>query len=287
MTVQATHNSISDSGFDKEAYTGLRGRTCRYCGDASAALEIELAPGDVLTVTAAQVRNLFADLGAFNWLLEDCLGMAPRMSLIESIKAAARVRRMRRSDRRARTGRNDPYASLVSARFRAWLDEHAKALWGRPLDNEQAACLQGVFAGEGLLPFEGDRPGEFPAADPLASLRALQGSRVIYEEDRRFIVAELYAVTTSERDPDQVSLFLRNLSLPGFCQEFPAEFTAGGSLKATSLGFGMIHGYMGTWSLITSPRAVERLVAAAPGLDRKGLLDACRQVQFGRAPKVY
>jgi len=82
-------------------------------------------------------------------------------------------------------------------------------------------------------------------------------------------------------------VFLRNLNLPGFCQGFPSEFTAGGSLEATSMGLGMIHGYMGTWGLITSPRAVELLIAAAPSLDRRHLLEECRRLQFGKAAQVY
>jgi len=40
--------------FEKEAYTGIKGRLCRYAGDADRGIHIELAPGNVLKVTLAQ-----------------------------------------------------------------------------------------------------------------------------------------------------------------------------------------------------------------------------------------
>ncbi len=283
----APGKSSPDSPLPKKAYTGLPGRLCRYTGDAASALQIELSPGDVLAITATQVRQLFDDLGAFNCLLEDCPGMVERTSPLDWIKVVARDRRHRKTRRGLPTWRKDPYHWLVSTRLRAWLNNHSETLWGRSLSDEEAACLQGVLCGEGLLPLENDRPGEFPSASIATSLHALRGHRVIYEESRRFVGAELVALTMSDRDPDQVDLFLRNLNLPGFAQEFPPEFTAGGSLKATIMGVGMIYGYMGIWGLITSPRAVERLIAAAPRLNRKQLLEECRRLQFRRGQKVY
>jgi hypothetical protein len=85
--------------FDKEAYTGVAGRLCRYAGNAERGLHIELAPGDVLNVTAAQIKKIFADLSAFNLLLQDPLGMHESPNIVESIKAAARARRDRRANR--------------------------------------------------------------------------------------------------------------------------------------------------------------------------------------------
>jgi hypothetical protein len=267
--------------FDKEAYTGIAGRHCRYTGDPDQGIHIELSPGDVLTVTAAQIKQIFTDLSAYNLLLEDTIGLQQSPNILESIKAVARARRDRRANRANAKSQGDPFSRLVSARFAAWLNAHDAGFWNRSIGNQQAAYMQAAFCGEGLLPLETDRPGEFPIADILTSLRALVGKRVIYEDKGGFALVELRSVTCEPSHPDQVYLILSNLNGPGFSPEFPAMFSAGGSLETTYMNHGAIHGYMGTWKLITSPKAVARICELAPGSDRRQLLRVCRNVEYG------
>lgn len=268
--------------FDKEAYTGLIGRYCRYRGDAGNGIEIELSPGDVLAVTATQIQQIFADLSALNLLLEDPSGLHRSPTIVQSIKAAARARRDRRANRANPQSRGDPFSHLVSPRFAAWLNAHDIALWNRHIGNQQAVCMQAAFCGEGLLPLEMDRPGDFPIADLLTSLQALVGRRVIYEESRRFALVELSSsVTYGSEGVNQIFLTLTNLCAPGFSLEFPSHFRVGGSCDATSMSHGAICGYMDTWKLITSPRAVARICEQAPGLNRYDLLKVCRKVEYG------
>jgi hypothetical protein len=263
----------------KEAYTGVAGRLCRYVGDADNGLQIELSPGDLLTVTPAQIQQIFADLSAYNRLLEDTRGLHESPSIIQSIKAAARARRDAQANRANPESRRDPFSHLVSPRFAAWLNANDLACWNRSIGNQQAAYLQAAFCGEGLLPLQTNRPGDFPVAGILTSLQALVGKRVIYEERPGFALVELMSVTTT--DSDQVYLTLSNLEAPGFAADFPERFGAGGSLEDTHMSDGAIAGYMGTWKLITSPRAVARICELAPELDRRGLWKLCRKVEYG------
>ena len=267
--------------FDKEAYTGVAGRLCRYAGDTERGLHIELAPGDVLNVTAAQIQQIFADLSAFNLLLQDPLGLRESRSIVESIKAAARARRDRPANRANPHSRGDPFSWLVSLRFADWLNAHDVTCWNRSIGNQQAAYIQAAFCGEGLLSLNTDRAGDFPVANILTSLRALVGQRVIYEDKAGFALVDLSSVTSGPSDPNQVYLILSNLNGSGFSPEFPATFSAGGSLESTSMSHGAISGYMGTWKLITSPRAVAQICERAPGLDRSQLLKLCRKVECG------
>jgi hypothetical protein len=266
---------------DKEAYTGIAGRHCRYRGNADTGFQIELAPGDILTVTSAQITQIVADLSAFNLLLEDTVGLNRLPDPVEAIKAAARARRDARTNRSKRQSPGDPFHHLVSPRFAAWLNDHDMEFWTHRIDSQQAVYVQAALCGEGLLPFEMDRPGDFPIADLLTSLRALVGQRVIYEEARRFALVELTSVTSGADDADQVSLTFSNLDAPGFSSAFPPTFSAGGSLDATSMGYGTVCGYMGTWQLITSPKAVARICKQAPDLNRQDLLKLCRQLAHG------
>jgi len=267
--------------FDKEAYTGIAGRHCRYRGDACSGIQIEFTPGDILAVTSAQITQIFADLSAFNLLLEEPLGLTGSPDPVEAMKADARARRHARANRSNSQAPGDPFRHLVSPRFAAWLHAHEMQLWDRRLGYQQAAYIQAAFCGEGLLPFEMDHPGDFPIADLLTSLRALVGHRVIYEEARRFALAQLISVTSGADDADEVSLTFVKLDAPGFSPEFPSTFTAGGSLDDTTLGYGTACGYMGTWQLITSPKAVARICEQAPGLSRQELLKLCRQIAHG------
>jgi hypothetical protein len=281
MTQESTDQRPLTLLFNKEAYTGIAGHLCRYRGDAATGIKIEVAPGDILAVTPAQIRQIFADLGAFNLLLEDPLGLRRSPDIVDSIKVAARARRDRRANRSNRQSRGDPFSHLICSRFAAWLNDHAVALWNRTISDQEAASIQAAFSGEGLLPFEMNRPGDFPVADVLTSLQALVGQRVIYEEARRFALVELSKIRSGPETPGQVYLTLSNLHAPGFSTEFPAEFSAGGNLEETRIDLGSVSGYLSTWKLITSPRAVQRICELAPGLDRVGLLKACRTVEFG------
>jgi hypothetical protein len=271
----------SPPALDKEAYTGIAGRHCRYRGDADRGIQVELSPGDILTVTSAQITQIFADLSAFNLLLEDTLGVNRAPDPVESIKVAARARLEGRANRSKPKVRVDPFRHLVCPRFAAWLEAHDVALWNRRINAQGAAYIQAAFSGEGLLPFEMDRPGGFPVADLLTALHALVGHRVVYEESRRFALVELLSVTVGSDNSDHVFLTFSNLDAPGFSPEFPPTFRAGGSLDATTVNYGAVSGYMGIWQLITSPKAVARICEQAPGLNRQDLLKLCRQVEHG------
>jgi len=264
---------------DKEAYTGVAGRLCRYTGDAARGLHIELAPGDVLNVTAAQIQEIFVDLSAFNLLLQDTPGSRESRSIVGSIKAAARARRDARANRANPQSPGDPFSWLVSPRFADWLNSHDEALWNRSIGNQEAAYIQAAFCGEGLLPLNSNRPGDFPVADILTSLRALVGQRVIYEDRPGFALVELSSVHSDPRDPDQVNLTLVNLNAAGFSPKFDPTFSVGGSLECTSMSHGAISGYMGTWKLITSPKAVGLIEKQAPGLDGRQLWQFCRKLE--------
>jgi hypothetical protein len=284
-TVKGSSAALS---LDKEGYTGVTGRLCRYAGDAERGLHIEFAPGDVLNVTAAQIKQIFADLSEFNLLLQDPRGLRDSGNFMGTIKAVARARRDHRANRANPQARGDPFSRVVSTRFAAWLNAHDVAFWNRSIGNQQAAYLQAAFCGEGLLPLATDRPGDFPIADILTSLRALVGQRVIYEEVRTFALVELTSVTSCSSDPDQVYLTLSNLNGAGFSSDYPPKFSAGGSLQSTSMSCGAIGGYMGIWKLITSPNAVATICERAPGLDRNQLLKLCRKVEYGERPSsVY
>jgi len=228
-----------------------------------------------------QIKRIFSDLSAFNLLLQDPPGLQASPSIVESVKAAIRARRDARANRANPQTRGDPFSRVVSPRFAAWLNAHDITLWNRSIGNQSAAYIQAAFCGAGLLPLNGDRPGEFPIANILTSLRPLVGQRVIYEDQGGFALVELRSVTCEPSDADQVYLILSNLDGVGFSPEFPATFSAGGSLESTSMSTGAITGYMDTWKLITSPKAVARICDLAPGSDRRGLLKICRNVEYG------
>jgi hypothetical protein len=274
--------------FDKEAYTGIPGRMCRYAGEAATGLSVDLAPGDVLTVTPEQVRVIFSELGSFNRLLEECLGSRPTVGFIERVKAEARARRARRATRVPRDLPRRPFDHLVSPRFRQWLEQHSATVFGRPLGAEAALLIQAVFGGEGLLPMNMDRPGDFPVADAATSLRGLTGRRVIYEEGREFMAVDVRAVTTTGEGEEQLHVSLHNLHLPGFATTFPDDFSVGGQAGQISIGEGTAAAYMGIWAMITGPVAVEKIVAAASsGLNRKALLKVCRDMTRASSGNTY
>lgn len=259
-----------EAGFDRQVVAGEVGKVCRYRGSAAAGFVIELAPGDVLSVTPDQVRALWAASAADNIVLRECPGYRSR--------ASGFVGFMRRwlswlgSWSRAQpSSRPVGVAPLPASRL---TPENAAAVLGRSVDREGVACIQSVLAAEGL-----------PAAGPDVATAALGlvGRTVIYEEGGDVLAVELIDVTTGGPDGGQLRLHFRNLSLPGFATNFPAEFTAGGSAAETWMRSGSVAGYMGIWSLITGPGAVERIVDLARRVvGRRALRLECRRLTRDR-----
>ena len=252
----------------KEVSTGIPGHTCRYSGDAQTGLTLDIAPNDVLAVSPEQIRAMFAALGSRNMLLEDCSGFRPKVSPTQIMQWLVRPGRRTRPVRQG---------------FADWLYENSPAVFGRPLGDEHAVRIQAALAGEGLLALSCDSPAAFPHLDMPTALQALVGQRVIHEDSRRFVAAELCRVFTTGNGPDaQVYLSMENLFLPGFQADYPRDFTAGGLIEATHMRPGMVSGYMGMWATVTSPRTVDRIIEfAATCHSRNALLTECRRQVFG------
>jgi hypothetical protein len=262
--------------FDKEAYVGVPGRTCSYRGDAAHGLQIQVSPEDVLAISAEQIQSIFAALAAHNPLDEECYGFR----LIQTREPVA-LRWFKRLASPWRS-RMEAYARLVSPRFWSWLQENSVAAFGRPLSEEQAMCIQGVFGGEGLLPMNGPVPEEFPTADVATATRALVGRTVIYEEGRRFVAAKVTRVD-ADVDRDFLTLCFENLELPGFSEEFPKQFTAAGEMSTRSLSSGGLASAMGIWHIATGPGTVrELLTIAARKQDPRALLPEHRRLVHGQ-----
>lgn len=261
--------------FDKEAYVGVPGRTCRYTGNGVQGLRIQLATDDVLTITGDQLREIFAVLEADNPLNEECSGWAKCTSKPAIPRLPKRLRSWARGSPRA------AYARLVSPRFWRWLEEHSVEVFGRALTEEHAACIQGVFGGEGLLAMNGATPEDFPKADIASATPALLGRTVIYEEGRRFAIVKV-AQVDADSDRDYLTLGLKNLGPAAFSGDFPREFSAGGDTTRMSLGAGFLAGAVGLWLIVTGPETVRELVRiAATGLDRRAFLNEHRRLVYG------
>ncbi|MGC1929841.1 MAG: hypothetical protein WA667_12760 [Candidatus Nitrosopolaris sp.] len=244
---------------DKEAFVGLPGRTCWYTGDAEHGLRIQLSAEDVLAITAEQIRAIFAALGAHNPLDQECRGFQ-RNQLHEPL-ARRLAKRLRPASRGSPT---EAYARLVSPRFWSWLGENSVAVFGRTLTEEQAVCIQAVFGGEGLLPMNGAVPEDFPTADVATATQSLVGRTVIYEEGRRFVAAKVSRVD-ADVGRGYLTLGFENLEQPGFSEEFPKSFTAGGEMAALSVSAGALASGMGLWHIVTGPGTVRELLSIAAG----------------------
>jgi hypothetical protein len=264
------------SATKKEAHTGIPGKPCLYSGDAASGLQIQLAPNDTLTVSLEQLQAIVKAVGARNQLLETCVGMRERPTPAQ-IAAEWLAKRMRRKNRSARGNVDEKCAQQVSPRLADWLNGDGAKAFGRALTDEQALCVQGVLASERLP----------PVADAVSAVKAMVGRRVIYEENRRFIAAELQGASVGGAN-DYLTMTLSNLSLPGFSSEFPPAFTAGGEAGTLSMSPGILSGYSGMWMLITCPAAVERIIGfAATCSSRRDLLEECRAVMHGRHESPY
>jgi len=260
--------------FDKEAYVGVAGRTCWYRGHAVQGLEIQLADEDVLKISGNQVREIFAALGAHNPLDEECRGFANQARSGPLVLPKFFGRPSRGLVRGA-------YAKVVSPRFWRWLQAHSRAAFGRTLTEEHAACIQGVFGGEGLLEITSAKPEDFPVADLATATQALLRRTVIYEEGRWFAALKV-ADIAFDVDRDYLTLGLENLGFPGLSEDFPKQFSVGGETSQMRLDAGLLASGAGIWLIVTGSGTVRELLRiAASGVDRRAFLKAHRRLVYG------
>ena len=258
----------------KEAFTGIPGRTCRYTGSAAEGLLIHLADEELLSITPEQMDEIFSALAAHNPLEEECFGWS-------SAASAPPRRGPKRGLDGERRSLAAQYARLVSPRFMQWLDEHSVEMFGRQLTAEHAACIQGVFGGEGLLAMNGATPGDFPMAGLPDAASALVGRTVIYEENRRFAVVRVIG-SGSSTDRRFLSLDLQNLQVGLISADFPGEFSVGGDIGELHLGAGVLGCNLVPWLIIAGPQTVCELQRiAGTGLDHRAFLFEHRRLVYG------